>query len=55
MSITGSMILDCDKTTGYCNSSEGYSGSICDHCETGYYDTLNGNSVTPSCTGILKA
>ena len=51
MSIIGSAILDCDKTTGYCNCSEGYSGSKCDKCATDYYDTTNGNSQTPTCAG----
>ena len=54
MLISGSAILDCNKTTGYCNCSEGYSGSKCDQCDTGYYDITNGNSITPICAGISK-
>ena len=54
MLISGSAILECNKTTGYCNCSEGYSGSKCDQCDTGYYDTTNGNSITPICAGISK-
>ena len=47
---TPSGVKQCNNETGICVCKEGYTGNLCDTCDTGAYDqNINDTSLDVSC------